>query len=680
MNIISTKTLNDINESSDVLSALQEVCGADKDKVNPGFVCPICNSGSGIKGTGVKYFKQGKVYKCFSCGKANSAINWYRKATNKSFVQAVNDLSDRMGISIIYDNDSDSSKGILGKEYRKDNDVPKDFSSLYQTASRSLEKTDYWKKRGLSLEVCKKYNIGFSYHTVKGKNYPYLLLPSSKSFFVKRYIEDYPAGSKTHIEKGTHVVPFNADAFKTAYETKQPVFIVEGAIDALSIIEAGGLAVGMNGAVMKKAILQSIKSFNFEKFDFPIYIALDSDEPGIRAAKSLGTALYAEGIPSMVCNIFSDCKDANDLLLKDKEKLINNIHNIIFEADDYSAEKMEQEAKEKREKEDMGLTFVDHALSKDEKENFRNLVASNLAANCFDKFLNRVKNQQPPITTGFDALDKVLGGGLYQGLYVCGAVTSLGKTTFFMQIADHIAEFEGKDVLIFSLEMSRDELIARSLSRNTYIIAKENNLDLSFAKTAREISIGTSYSKFNNYELALIADAAERYKDYSNHVYIYEGMDTTADDIRNMVEAHIRVTGNIPVVIIDYLQIIEPLNPKATDKMNMDKAMKRIKVMCHQLHLTTLAISSFSRAAYNNEAKIENMKESGGLEYTADNVLGLNFDGIGEEGFDLNRARKAFPRKIELTVLKQRHGEVGSKICYNFYSKFYYFEETGIKL
>lgn len=72
-----------------------------------------------------------------------------------------------------------------------------------------------------------------------------------------------------------------------------------------------------------------------------------------------------------------------------------------------------------------------------------------------------------PISTGFKNLDNILGGGLYAGLYIIGAVSSLGKTTFSLQIADQIAT-SGTDVLIFSLEMATNELIAKSVSRLTY--------------------------------------------------------------------------------------------------------------------------------------------------------------------------------------------------------------------
>jgi len=80
------------------------------------------------------------------------------------------------------------------------------------------------------------------------------------------------------------------------------------------------------------------------------------------------------------------------------------------------------------------------------------------------------------ISTGFNTLDVALDGGLFEGLYVIGAISSLGKTTLAIQIADYLAS-QGRDVLYISLEMSRYEIMAKSISRHTLLYCKENGLD-----------------------------------------------------------------------------------------------------------------------------------------------------------------------------------------------------------
>lgn len=88
-----------------------------------------------------------------------------------------------------------------------------------------------------------------------------------------------------------------------------------------------------------------------------------------------------------------------------------------------------------------------------------------------DDFYAEILNKKRPaaIPTGFAKLDSLLGGGLFAGLYVLGASSSLGKTTLTCQIANQIAATE-KDVLIFSLEMARQEIIAKDISRLSGLI------------------------------------------------------------------------------------------------------------------------------------------------------------------------------------------------------------------
>lgn len=74
--------------------------------------------------------------------------------------------------------------------------------------------------------------------------------------------------------------------------------------------------------------------------------------------------------------------------------------------------------------------------------------------------------------TGFSILDGILNGGLREGLTVIGALSGLGKTTMLLQIANNIAE-QGEDVIYFSLEMNKSELLTRTISRLSYQIPKK---------------------------------------------------------------------------------------------------------------------------------------------------------------------------------------------------------------
>lgn len=299
--------------------------------------------------------------------------------------------------------------------------------------------------------------------------------------------------------------------------------------------------------------------------------------------------------------------------------------------------------------------------------------------NYIDDFLEEIRASQhiPYIYTGFRKLDDALDGGLYEGLYIIGAIASLGKTTLMMQIADQIAE-RGHDVLIFSLEMGKSEIISKSISRLTLTnMLYTNNGDTRNAKTARGITDGKRYLEYNETEKNIIREAIKDYRMCAENIYIIEGIGNIGvDQIREAIKKHILLTSNNPVVIIDYIQILAPYNDRATDKQNTDKAVLELKRISRDYKIPVIGISSFNRANYKEAVSMESYKESGAIEYSSDVLIGLQLKGAGEAGFDVNEAKKKNPRKIELVVLKNRNGSVGEKIEFDYYPLFNLFREA----
>lgn len=294
----------------------------------------------------------------------------------------------------------------------------------------------------------------------------------------------------------------------------------------------------------------------------------------------------------------------------------------------------------------------------------------------------------PTISTGFKDLDYFLDGGLYEGLYTIGAISSLGKTSLILQIADQIAE-QGHDVLIFSLEMARFELMAKSISRHTLQTVLQSGGDIRNAKTARGITAGKRYKNYSNTEKDIIDQAILDYEKYANHIRIVEGMgdvgvvcsphkDTEMTmTVRDEVERHKKLTGVAPVVVVDYMQILAPYNPRGTDKQNTDKAVIELKRLSRDYKIPVLAISSFNRQGYKEAVTMESFKESGAIEYTSDILFGLQLKGAGTKAFNVDKAKRQNPREIELVILKQRQGVTGTRIEYNYYPAFNYFKEIG---
>ena len=166
------------------------------------------------------------------------------------------------------------------------------------------------------------------------------------------------------------------------------------------------------------------------------------------------------------------------------------------------------------------------------------------------------------------------------------------------------------------------------------------------------------------------------YGKYAEKIYISEGVGNIGvDQIRNTIKEHILYTGNIPIVIVDYLQILAPYSERATDKQNTDKAVMELKRISRDYKLPVIGISSFNRANYKEAVTMEAFKESGAIEYSSDVLIGLQLKGAGGANFDANEAKAKNPREIELVILKNRNGQTGGKLSYNYYPMFNYYEE-----
>jgi replicative DNA helicase len=290
----------------------------------------------------------------------------------------------------------------------------------------------------------------------------------------------------------------------------------------------------------------------------------------------------------------------------------------------------------------------------------------------------------PAIKTGFDEFDSSLGGGLRAGrLYGIGGITSLGKTTFALQIADNIAQ-KRQDVLIFSLEMDRQEMISKSISRRTFSLNKK---DKNKAISPQDILDPVKRKE----HLDILAEAVG---DYSTHwakqVNIAEGVgDIGVKEIRRSVDNFLVKKGSRPVVFIDYLQILAPYNERLSDKQNIDKSVLELKRIARDYQIPVIAINSFNRSNYLSEASFEAFKESGAIEYSCDVLIALQLkiDGrdkwtesspsLNEKRNKINEAKIASPREVEAIILKNRGYKAYAKITFRYLPEYDYFEENS---
>lgn len=270
--------------------------------------------------------------------------------------------------------------------------------------------------------------------------------------------------------------------------------------------------------------------------------------------------------------------------------------------------------------------------------------------------------------TGFSNIDEITS--LYPGLYVLGAISSLGKTTFAHQLGDQLAK-AGDHVLYFSLEQTRLEMVTKGLAR----ITAQNNFEK--AVSAIDIRRGTITDA--------VKKAVKAYADFAEHETVIEcSFDTTIETITGTVKDYIAQTGTKPVVIVDYLQIIRPLDPKQNTKDAVDGHVRALKKLQTDNDLVLLVISSLNRQNYLTPVDFESFKESGGIEYTADVIWGLQLQIMNGDLFDkkdklkekrekVKAAKLENPRKIELVCLKNRYGKSSYSCGFKYYPQFDYF-------
>ena len=526
-------------------------------------------------------------------------------------------------------------------------DSGKDYLGYFKKCQGNLSQTDYHKQRGISDAVAARFMLGYepaftAYESTGKTTWKALIIPTGKGSYAARNT-DPNADKKNRWRKSQGgAALFNPNCLKTA---TKPIYIVEGELDALSIIEVGGEALGLGSTDNWRKLT---KLLEIQKPTQPLLLALDNDADGQKKAGELADELDKMGITFYRVDPYEGHKDANEALMADRTSFAAAIER---------GERIEEEAMEA------------------EREKY---IQTNTAAH-LQAFLNGIAASvdTPFIPTGISGLDKILDGGLYEGLYVVGAISSLGKTTLATQIADQIAQ-QGHDILIFSLEMARTEIMAKSISRHTLLDVIRNGGNMKDAKTTRGITTGIRYLNYSQTERDLIQRAVTEYGSYAKNIYIHEGIgDIGVEQIRDTVQRHITFTGKTPVVVIDYVQILAPADIRASDKQNTDKAVLELKRISRDFKTPVIGISSLNRASYKEAISMEAFKESGSLEYGSDVLIGLQLNGAGSKNFDANEAKRKNPREIELVILKNRNGSTGDKIELEYYPLFNYFTEPG---
>ena len=525
------------------------------------------------------------------------------------------------------------------------------YKEYIERCKAAAPKTDYFKSRGFSDEDVERFSLGYD----EAKSVIVIPYDQTGSYYITRSVQGKEFRKPKSDEAGVEPV-YN----RAALYSGLPCFVCESPIDAISLIIAGGGkcgAIALGGTGSSKLIDQ-VKA---KEPTATLILSFDNDEAGKKATATAAEDLKALNIPYIIASYDleayeGDKKDANDLLRANKSQLEADVLNNI--------EELERIANAEK----AALLEAHNAQSSAER---------------LKDFLNGIQAgaNTSYTPTGFSELDKELDGGFYTGLYILGAISSLGKTTLLLQIADQIAD-SGKDILYFSLEMAANELISKSISRHTYKLC---NGIKGNAKTARGITTASRYANYSQAEKDLINKAIEAYSVYADHLYIYEGVgDIGVEQIKEKVIEHITLTGNTPLVFIDYLQILAPYDLRASDKQNTDKAVLELKRLSRDYKTTVIGISSFNRDNYSTEVNMAAFKESGAIEYGSDVLIALQPQGM-KPGYTateqkdnaalVKKCKASEERSVEAVILKNRNGRTGGKVGFSYNSLFNSFSQ-----
>lgn len=630
------------------------------DRSGKGYICPICGDGDGRTGNSGITTKDGVHFTCwrgcFSSADIIDIIGLAERGIDPSdrsrYPDKLQAAADYFNIRLEDVPKPAQNRTTAAQDFTPLQEEPaEDYTAFFEEAAQHIGQTEYWQGRGLSAEVVKRFHVGYieNWRHPKAPTAPpspRLIVPTSKYSYLARDTRSDLTDTQKKYSKSKvgNVHIFNAAALT---RSEKPIFVVEGEIDAMSIYTAGGEAVAIGSTSNVKKLLDKVQTTPPTQ---PLIVALDNDTAGAKAAQQLTEGLQQLNITYYSLNPAGSFKDVNDRLQNDAAGLADVITAANTRLAEYAQETKAAAYREQ-----------------------------NSAAAHLQSFINGIAESvnTPATGTGFAKLDAALDGGLYAGLYTVGAISSLGKTTLLLQICDNIAQ-QGKDILIISLEMARAELMAKSISRHTLQEVLTNGGNVSDAKTTRGIMDGKRHSRYSSTERQLIQTAITNYSKYAEHIYIIEGMgDIGVKQIRDAVELHKQNTGNAPILVVDYLQIISPADVRATDKQNTDKAVLELKRISRDYKTPVIAISSLNRDNYSTKINMAAFKESGAVEYSADCLIGLQYKGAGKKDFDAESAATKNPREIELVILKQRNGSKGDVIPLEYFPLFNYFAEAA---
>ena len=300
----------------------------------PTYICPIpgCGNGTGKDGDGMSIdpHGDGTQLHCFKCGFHGDIVDLYAKVHGCTTGEAFRALYERFGIDI-----DENRPATMTQERRNAPAEGKDTTPTEKPAEGHTEAAEskpdfggyimecygrqkdpaaqaYLAFRGIGEKTAAAYGIGYD-------PTGFIIIPCSRSFYIARNT-DAAAQLRYKNPTGASIELFNVAALWN--DGGRPVYITEGAIDALSIIEAGGVAVGLNSSSNTRKLLTELDT---RRTDNTLVLCLDTDDAGKAATGVLMDGLRERGIAYVTADICGGHKDPNEALTADRSAFIEAV-------------------------------------------------------------------------------------------------------------------------------------------------------------------------------------------------------------------------------------------------------------------------------------------------------------------------------------------------------------------
>lgn len=275
-------------------------------------------------------------------------------------------------------------------------------------------------------------------------------------------------------------------------------------------------------------------------------------------------------------------------------------------------------------------------------------VIRDVLSDAFDRIdeLHREKGKLRGVPSGYNDLDQLLGGLQKSDLIILAARPACGKTSFALDLARHAAVKHKVPVGIFSLEMSKEQLVDRML-------CSEANVDLWRMRTGR-LQEGGEHDEFSRigHALGILSEAP---------IFIDDSASANIMEIRTKCR-RLQMEHGLGMVVIDYLQLMESRGKSSDNRVNEVAEITRgLKSLARELNVPVIALSQLSRSVELQKPaipRLAHLRESGSIEQDADIVLF-----IYRKAADKNyRPEELSPEEInsaEIHIAKHRNGPTG---------------------